>query len=191
MSKTFYMRGLFRQIEALNSPDLVTREFGTIAYNIVKHALEEVGLDEVLLLSFDSIRAVDSSFAGASVIKLLRELVDGKLERKYLVATHLTSNVQESIDTTILGYGLKIALLILRDSGDLGYLGHLEPSLGETFQMINTHGKLAARELADMKSLEINNASTRLKKLYDLRLIDRTEEISETGRQHLYHPVKV
>lgn len=185
------MKGLFKQIETLDSPDLVTREFGTIAYNIIKCALEEAELDDVLLLNFDSIRAVDSSFAGASVIKLLHELVESKLERKHMVATHLTPNVQESIDTTILGYGLKIALLILRDSGDLGYLGHLEPNLEETFHLINARGKLAARELADMKSLEINNASTRLKKLYDLRLIGRTEEISETGRQHLYHPVRV
>ena len=72
-------------------------------------------------------------------------------------------------------------------AGKLEQIGHLEPSLQETLDIVHAHGKLTAPQLADMVGLAINSASNRLKRLYDQRLVRREYEISERGLQYIYH----
>jgi len=188
MTATFAMRNLFNQIEDLPDPDLITRELGLQAYSLLHQALTETPSGETLVLDFTGTRVMDSSFAGGSLLKLLRELVAGAFGERYLFLTNATPSTEENIDMTILGHGLKLALLSADSAGNRRILGRLEPNLKETLTLINQQGTLTARELADLNvGMAINTASNRLKKLYNLHLIHRMEEITETGRQHVYH----
>ncbi len=65
-------------------------------------------------------------------------------------------------------------------------LGKLENNLQETFKVVTSHEETSARDIAHEFGIEINSASNRLKKLYDLRLLLRRETKDENGRQHLY-----
>jgi DNA-binding transcriptional ArsR family regulator len=190
MTKVFFMSELFESINDLSSPDLVTRHLGSQAYDILRKSLNAINQGETLVLNFEGVRVMDSSFAGASVLKLLSELVDGVFGNKYIIIAKATPSTEENLHLTIVGHGLKLALQAVGGQDGYRFLGQLEPNLRETLQLLNQRDTLTARDLADLKGdMAINTASNRLKKLYDLRLARRVEEITATGRQHVYQAV--
>ena len=75
----------------------------------------------------------------------------------------------------------------MENTGAWQCIGHLEPSLNETLEIIAQRGHLTAPELADLKKLIVNSASNRLKRLYDQRLVRREHEVSEKGLQYIYY----
>lgn len=190
MAKIFQMQNLFAAIEDLRAPDLATRELGLQAYPVLCNILSEINTGGVLVLDFTAVRVMDSSFAGGSVIRLLRELVEDKHGDKYIVLTHTTDSTEYNLNMTIRGHGLKLGLQVIDPSGQHRLFGQIEPNLDDTLALVNKRQTLTARDLADFQpGMAINTASNRLKKLFDLRLILRTEETTETGRQHVYHAI--
>ena len=179
---------LFSEIDELAEPDLLTKEFGQKAYKILRQVLLETQSGEVLELNFEGIHVMDSSFAGASVIRLLRELVAGEYGERYVVLTNISSSTEENIHLTIVGYGLKLGIQVVESESAYRLLGQIEPNLVETLDLINQKKILTARQLADRNpDLAINTASNRLKKLFDLRQVRREERIDSVGKQHIYH----
>ena len=190
MTKIFQMQNLFAAIEDLRAPDLATRELGLQAYPVLCNVLSEITTGGVLALDFTAVRVMDSSFAGGSVIRLLRELVEDKHGDKYIILTHTTDSTEYNLNMTIRGHGLKLGLQVIDPSGQYRLIGQIEPNLDDTLALVNKRQTLTARDLADLQpGMAINTASNRLKKLFDLRLIQRMEETTETGRQHVYHAV--
>lgn len=185
------MQTLFTKIEDLFPPDLVTRELGAQAYNFLRQAITDTRPENVLALDFANVRVMDSSFAGGSILKLLRELVDGRFGEKYMVLTGTSESTEYNIDATINGHGLKLGLQVIDETGHR-LLGQIEPNLIRTLALVNDRKTMTARELADLETgMAINTASNRLKKLFDLHLVQRREETIETGRQHVYHAIHI
>lgn len=191
MIQIFLMSTLFNQISDLMPPDLVTRELGQQAFAILHEALIAVHQGDTLVLDFSGIRVMDSSFTGGSLLKLLEALVDGQIGNRYLVVTNTNVSTEENINLTILGYGLKLGLLVLNGTTPRRMLGQIEPNLEQTLTIVHQNEVITARELADLAEVAINTASNRLKKLFDLHLVQRLEEITETGRQHVYQSIKI
>ena len=186
----FYIERLFEYIEDLGKPNLVTRSLGIQAYEHLNAALANIDEGEVLILDFQNIRVMGSSFAGASLIRLLRELVKGEFGEKYILLKNVSPSTMENIDVTIKGHGHKIAVEVINGQEGATILGRLEANLRETLSLVHQYSSLTARDVANKNSgMAINTASTRLKKLFDLHLIRRVEEIGQTGRQHIYQPL--
>lgn len=188
---TFLMRDLFEQLEDLPGSDLVTREIGAKAYGLLRRAILQTESGTLLFFDFSGVLVMDSSFAGPSLLRLMRELVEDQYGDRYLALSNLTSSTKENVDITIRGHGLKIAVPVIGNDGFIDLLGEIEPNLSHTFKMINQRKNLTARELADLENIGISAASNRLKRLYDLRLATRTEEVTSEGRQHRYQSLVV
>jgi len=186
---TYLMRELLDHFEDLPESDLVTREIGAKAYELIKQAILKMAPETMLLLDFTDVLVMDSSFAGPSLLQLMKELIKGEYGDKYIALTRATRSTEENVDLTIRGYGLKLAIPLINGKEDVKLLGEIEPNLSRTFNIFEGRKSLTARELADLESIGINAASNRLKRLYDLRLITRREEISSEGRQHIYQPL--
>jgi hypothetical protein len=186
MDTVFKMSALFGTIEDLYSPDLVTRQLGLCAYVPLREAVMRMGSEGALVLDFSEVRVMDSSFAGASILKLQREIIAGDHGEKYLLLTGTTESTEENVDATIKGHGLKLGLQVVDRNKQWRLLGQIEPNLDQTLILVNQRGTLTARELADQADMAINTSSNRLKKLFDLHLIRRIEETTENGRQHVY-----
>lgn len=184
--QTYLMRELFKHFEDLPESDLVTREIGAKAYDVLKQAILQTASETMLLFDFTDVLVMDSSFAGPSLLRLMREMIQGQYGDRYMVLTKATASTKENVDLTIRGHGLKMAIPVVEDDSKLRLLGDLEPSLSKTFEFLDQRKTVTARELADTERIGINAASNRLKKLYDLRLVTRTEEMTTEGRQHNY-----
>lgn len=185
------MREMFSHFEDLPESDLVTREIGINAYEPLKQALLQTEAGTLLLLDFSDVLVMDSSFAGPSLLRLMRELIEGQYGDRYLMLSSVTSSTSENIDLTIRGHGLKFAMPSFNETGQTYLIGEIEPSLAQTFETVERVKTMTARALADLENIGISAASNRLKRLYDLRLVTRAEEVTMEGRQHRYQSLTV
>lgn len=184
MPRTFLVSRLFEQLE-IAGEDLVTREYGQKAYLILREELRLTPERDFLVLDFTGVRVLDTSFARESVFKLLEEVVAGHFGESRFILANVTESTFDNLDTMMRRRYEKKIFLIQQPAG-LEIAGHPEPNLEEVLALLKLHKELTARELADSLGLEVNTASTRLKKLHDLGVTIRHEEVTESGRQHVY-----
>lgn len=185
-TKTFRMQKLFTYFAELPEADLVTREIGAKAYDSIRQEFSQMASGMVLIFNFTGVLVMDSSFTGPSLLRLMRELIEGQFGDRYLALSRVNSSTKENIDLTIRGHGLKLAIPLIEKDSPICLLGEIEPNLKNTFDIVNHRKNITARDLADLEGIGISAASNRLKKLYDLRLITRNEEITSEGRRHRY-----
>lgn len=165
----------------------ITRDKGDQCYEILKAQIEKVANGEALLLAFPPDQLIDASFADASIIRLGEQLVAGELGERYLLLEGLSEDSIYNIEANVQLGGIKLAFLVVEPTGDWQCIGHIEPNLLETLNIVAHHRRITAPELADQLKLAVNSASNRLKRLYDKHLIQREHEISDKGLQYIYY----
>lgn len=178
------MSQLFDRL-GISGEDLVTRESGQLAYPILRDELRSTPAQDYLILDFTGVRVLDTSFARESVFRLLEEVTEGHYGDSRFILKDVTEDTFDNLDTMMRRRYEKKVFLFL-DGRDLRVAGHPEPNLEEVLQLLKERKELTAREVADTLGLEVNTASTRLKKLHDLGVTIRSEVVTETGRQHVY-----
>jgi hypothetical protein len=182
--KRFPMRALFDHLH-IPGPDLLLREFGRQAFPLLEHVLQDVPMGHALYLSFEGISVMDTSFADETVLKLALELVNQQYGDRFLILEYPSPATIDNLEGAIARRKAKIAMLT-HDERNTRFIGHVEQNLQQAWQLVYDKGTLTARELANDLGLEINTASMRLRKLHEAHLIARTEEVTTSGRQHLY-----
>jgi len=182
--KQFELTRLFALL-GIPGPDLLLRSYGERALPTLEQALKEVPPGQALVFDFAGISVMDTSFADETVLELALGLSQDKYGDRWMVLAEPSPAAIDNLEGTIARRKAKVALLI-RKEGQMRLIGHVEPNLLEAWQLVYEKSELTARELADQLGLEINTASTRLRKLFDARLLARREEITPSGRQHIY-----
>jgi hypothetical protein len=165
----------------------ILRDKGREAYPYLREILEEMPEGQPLVLAFPTDQLVDASFADESIVRLGQELIGGELGERCLLLEGLTEDSIHNVEAAIHLQNLKLAFLAVEPSSKWRTIGHLEPSLQQTLEILARRGRLTTTELADLLDLAVNTASNRLKRLCDQRLVRREHEISETGLQYIYY----
>jgi len=171
----------------LSEPLFLTREKGEQAYHLLKQRLQETPEGQPLVLAFPSEQLVDSSFADETIVRLGEELMEGEFGERCLLLEGLTEDSIHNIEAAIKLGDLKLAFLMVEPAGPWRVIGHLEPSLRETLDIVARRDHLTAPELSAMLNLAVNTAGNRLKRLHNRRLVRREYEILEKGLQYTYH----
>lgn len=186
MRVTLYDMAMLCSELDLTEPFFLTREKGEQAYQHLKAYLHETAEGQPTLLAFPPEQLVDASFADESIIRLGEEIVGDGLGERCILLQGLTDDSIKNIEAVISLRNLKLAFLAVDSNGAWKCIGHLEPSLRKTLEVVADRGHLTAPELAKLTNLAINSASNRLKRLYDQRLVRREYEVSEKGLQYIY-----
>lgn len=168
----------------------ITREQGEIAYAMVRGRLQELPEGELLLLDFPEKQLMDASFADELLVRLTAELNEDAFGRRGLGVRRLTQDTELNIRAVIELRRLdrKIAILAIGDETPWKIIGRLEANLLDAFELVQRHKVMTAPRLADILSVAINSASNRLKRLYDLHLLQRSYKVSEQGLEYSYFP---
>jgi len=87
----------------IKSPDLITRHMGRIMYNAIKAIVENIGDGETLVLDFDGIKVIDSSFIDEMIVKLI---VDSKSAERafYIKLKNISAIAETNIDLVFRSY---------------------------------------------------------------------------------------
>ena len=182
--RSYQMTALFGYF-GVPGPDFLLRDYGRRAFPVLEQQLGETRPGEALCLDFTGVSVMDTSFGDEAVLELALGLVDDRYGDRFLILHEPSPATVENMEGTIARRKAKVAILVKRD-GQLGLIGEVEPNLLDAWRRVSSAGTLTARQLADELGLEINTASMRLHKLYRLRLVAREEEVSASGRQHIY-----
>lgn len=181
---TYPLKYLFAQF-GLPGPDLLLREFGQRAFPTLETELRRVPEGSALILNFDDVSVMDTSFGDETILELALGLIANNYGNRFLVLEEPSRATLDNLEGAIARRRVKVALLV-KHGGLVQVVGQWEPNLAQAWELVQRAGSLTARALADRLELEINTASTRLNKLYKARLLARQEEVTSTGRQHIY-----
>lgn len=75
-------------------PDLLTRVTGRSLYDRLLKGIELIGNDEIVILDFDGIKVMDSSFIDEFIVKFI--MAAGVAEKKYFVKLRKVSDVGQN-----------------------------------------------------------------------------------------------
>ncbi len=164
----------------------LTREKGEQAYPRLRVALEQCPPGTPLLLAFPPRQLLDASFVDESVIRLGEALVAGTVGDRGLLLQGLTADSITNLEAVIGFRRLKLAFLAVGHGPAWRTVGHVEPMLAATLDLVARSGGITAPELARTLGLAPNTASNRLKRLHDQHLLRRDHAVTKKGLEYTY-----
>lgn len=165
----------------------LTRAQGELAYERLLAHLQTLPVGQALVLVFPDQQLMDASFADEAVVRLGKEIVAGALGERAIILEGLTADSRLNLDAIIHLQRLKLAFLAAESNGAWQVVGSLEANLHETLQLVMQQQEMNAPTLAELLHLELNTASTRLKRLYDMHLLRREYMVSKKGLEYTYY----
>ncbi len=169
--------------------DLLTRPMADKFVQLVVSKIEETKDTSVAIeFNFGNIGTADTSFIDQLIIvKLPDEMKRRRLPPYGVYLSHLSASTNDNAYSV---FGEKgIPILVQKQIGDWDLLGKLETNLASALQLLMKRKEITAVDLKKQMRLEINAASTKLNRLYKMRLATRREEISKRGRMYIYRSV--
>jgi len=149
----------------------------------------------IVVMSFAGVDMMDASFADEAFAALAASRGHAGTAFGCLVLHDLGDTSFDNFELAVLSRptrepGLRNCTIPRRDaSGTVRLVCKAEEHVKQTFALLQQHGQLTARDLADRTELDIVAASTRLKVLYNLGLACRHEARDEHGRLYVYASV--
>jgi len=141
-------------------------------------------------LDFSGIETADGSFLDELIVTELKKIDQGKTDKRFMYMSHLNDVTLFNAD---LVFGKKrpsdekYYMLVNSGGGKWQLLCEgLEASLKETLTFLMAEKQITSNDVAKKFKLSIAAASVRLKGLYNLRLAQRTEETTSTGKEFAY-----
>jgi hypothetical protein len=87
----------------IKTPDLITRHMGRNMYDSIKNVVENINDGETLILDFEGIKVIDSSFIDEMIVKLI---LDSKTEQRgfYIKLKNISETAETNIDLVLRSY---------------------------------------------------------------------------------------
>lgn len=171
----------------LSGKTLATRPIGEQFFYMALEKLNGIHAGDIIELSMKGVFATDTSFLDEYILGFQRMILE-----RYPDALLFVSNVDiwvlENLTRLIKSWevdGIRIPVLCFHDN-EYEILGKMEANLLETFDVCRANYEITARQLAEIKNLVLSTASTRLRKLYEFKVIYRREVIDASGKQYIY-----
>lgn len=185
MSKILYLDDLRRELK-VTTPDLFTRDLGRKAFRLLEEAIRKVPVSEALVIDAKGILLIDGSFFDEAILTLFENLRNRKYGDRFIVLVNLSEDSRLNLEGAVARRKIKGAIPTIDSKGKWIFVGTLESNLAEAVKYLTAKGEVTARELADARRISINNASNRLRRLFEARLARRETSRSESGLYHRY-----
>lgn len=171
----------------LSGKTLATRPIGEQFFQLAFEKLNGIHAGDIIELSMKGVHATDTSFLDEYILGFQRLILKEHPDALIFVS-NVDTWVLENLTRLIKSWqvdGERIPVLCYYNNG-YEILGKLEANLLEAFDICRTNSEVTARQLAEIKDLVLSTASTRLRKLYEFKVIYRREVIDSSGKQYIY-----
>lgn len=105
--------------------------------------------------------------------------------------TNLSESIEHNLSAAIFHrYAMakeKIPVLHFKNGSFIITSDFVEPNLLDTFNLLQEHSKLSARRFSEVSGLSYNASGNRLKRLYDYRVIPRTQNEDFFNNEIFYY----
>jgi hypothetical protein len=166
---------------------LVTRDIGKSKKEEICEKLDELETNGVLIVDFSDIKFIDASCADEIVVRVMARLEAGEYPDRYVLYRNIAKQHIENIN---LALTVAEKLIIAFSGRKWWMLGFMIDGYRTALRKVVELKETTAREFqVAMDYNQINEASTKLSKLYDKCLIAREpfrEPVRGGGRQFRY-----
>jgi len=151
----------------IKSPDLLTRPVGRAIYSEAKNKISMLGEHEVLVLDFENIGVMDSSFIDEFIICLMKDAIASE-SPFYVKARNISSINQINIESVIYTYSKyqknRIALVVNELTRDNTFvIGELSKKEHELISYVLLHKEATEKELIEL----LNSSNDEIKKIIE------------------------
>jgi len=156
-----------------NNPDLITRPVGRRMYKKLIDKMDIIQEGEVVILDFEKIKVIDSSFIDEFIVKLLSDSV--KTEQFYLKLRKISDIAEINISSVIKSYAqVDKKIVVMTEDICLNnnfYIGELSSSEHDAINFIRINQRVSLEDLIAGTGMSEESAEKTLESLVDLRLV--------------------
>lgn len=150
----------------------------------------DINRGDTMVLDFSNVRLVDVSYIDEIVLITLLECREDRYGDRYLAVTGLNEGVKNNLEAAISWrfdrFDKFVPVVEKGSNKATKVIGNLEKSLSETYAFIEQNKYVSAKDIVSYFSIDQRNANTRLKRLFDYRLVKREVLIDEDGKRLAY-----
>lgn len=164
----------------LNYPDLITRPVGRIMYKKMKEMLQHASRNEVILLDFENIKVIDSSFIDELIVKLILESRD-KSNLFFVKIKNISEIAEINIDSVFKSYSLYNQEKICVITTDICqnnsfFIGPLSVDEKEIIEFLRVNESASFNDIHKFSDLANDELLKLLESLFLLRLIRKNND---------------
>ena len=164
------------------SPDLITRPIGRDMYSLIIKKIKNVNEGETIIIDFEEIKVIDSSFIDECLIKLLIDSVDS--EKPFYIKFKNITNVAEANIAAIIGsysiYAKKRLVLITDEirSNNSFFIGELQLEEKDLFDYVRINSIVSLEDLEQFTKKDSKEILPLIEKLFSLRIIRKIDRFT-------------
>jgi hypothetical protein len=159
----------------VNLPDLITRLIGREMYAATVKKLVIIAISETVILNFDKIKVMDSSFIDEYLVKLI---IDSRIKDFYIKLKNISTISEINIDSVFNSYSSynKSRIAVARE--EIGenssfYIGSITESERDILNYLRTNGMTGIDDISKFIKIEAAELKSTLEQLSFLRLIKK------------------
>lgn len=159
----------------IKGPDLITRTVGRDMYHAIKRMLEHMVHEEVVVLDFNGIKVIDTSFIDEFLVKLM---IDGRTRKPafYLKLKNISATAEINIDfvfKSYSNYGTQKLALVTEDicQSNNFFIGPLSDREKSIIDFIRVNKSSTTEDIVTFSGVEAAEMRPILDELHHLRLI--------------------
>ncbi len=157
-------------------PDLITRPVGRKIYAKMKEKLAVAGEGEVVILDFENIKVIDSSFIDEFLVRLIK---DSEVSDFYIKLRNISAISEINIDSVFISYSnyKDGRLAVIRE--ELGknnryYIGPLSEQEGDIIDYLKINRNSGIEDISKFCGIEAGILKNILDELSRLRVVRKT-----------------
>ncbi len=161
--------------EKIKLPDLITRPVGRAMYSAAQKKLAAAGDGETVILDFNGVKVIDSSFVDEYIVKLI---LDSR-ERNYFIKLRNISSVAEiNIDSVFNSYSnyKKTRMAVAREemgANNRYYIGPLDEQESDIIDYLRINSIAGIEDISRFSGIELSSLKAVIDQLSVLRLVRR------------------
>jgi len=178
-----------RIVEYLNSGEAWGRDQGRYVSRLLEDEIVKSGkagvAPKVVILDFTGLTKMDASFPQEAVVEVSRKFRG----TKYFVLTNIDNEAIE--ENMSMAFEKRSETGLIRDARGLRIIGAQLPSdFEKIIKFAEGREFVTSKEVQDYLGLSIQNASNKLKAIWELGLLQRSEGSAKSGgRENIYSKV--
>jgi len=159
----------------VNLPDLITRPVGRIMYAATVEKLTIIQTSETVILNFNGIKVLDSSFIDEYIVKLI---IDSGIKDFYIKLKNISTISEINIDSVFNSYSIynKSRIAVAREeigSNNRFYIGSITEQEIDIMNYLRTNNWASADDISRFTRVEVNELKLILEQLSFLRLVKK------------------
>lgn len=171
--------------EAQSEYYMLSRPIGAEdAETFIKNEIMNTPAGFTFVLDFQNIKLADVSYVDEVLLTPIVECCSGLFGERYIAVANINEGTMNNLEAAILyrdKNNKEFVPVVNKSNSKNVIIGNLEKSLRDTYDYLVLKEQVTAKDIVNHFDIDHRNASTRLKRLYDYRLVKRQALSDENG----------